>query len=240
MPDGGGREGLGVSHQFHECGGVEDRHREIQGPEVRCHLELGLPGPNAAALDAWAGSALDELGNPHSLGHLGDLLSLPHLFLIATEVVVLHAEDAMDAIEGTLQGHRIRRVGLDDLGTPAGRGRGPCFRPGSWSEPEPTNGPAAGGGSPPHPQAGRPHHRDHPSVVLRHRCRPPAKTSLSDEIQRTPARTSPIRHLDDRAPGHGVALLTTPRAVFKHVAWPPAQLMSPPTTSRLAAAILVG
>jgi hypothetical protein len=42
------------------------------------------------------------MSDPHPLGHLGDLLSLPHLPLIAAEVVVLHAEDAMDALKGAL------------------------------------------------------------------------------------------------------------------------------------------
>ena len=79
VPDGGGREELGLGHQFHERRGVEDRSREIEGPEVRRHLHLGLPGPNAAVLDAWASAAVDELGDAHPLGHLGDLLSLPHL-----------------------------------------------------------------------------------------------------------------------------------------------------------------
>jgi hypothetical protein len=74
------------------------------------------PRTQAAALDAWASAAVDELGDAHPLGHLGDPPSLPHLPVIAADVVVLHAEDAMDAIEGTLQGHGIRHVGLDDLG----------------------------------------------------------------------------------------------------------------------------
>lgn len=84
--------------------GVEDRGGEIEGRYVRRHLELCLPGPNAAALDAWTSAAVDELGGAHSLGHLGDLLSLLHLSFVAAEVVVLHAEDAMDAIQGHAPG----------------------------------------------------------------------------------------------------------------------------------------
>jgi hypothetical protein len=38
-----------------------------------------------------------------TVSHLGDVLSLPHLPLVAADVVVLHAEDAMDAIEGALR-----------------------------------------------------------------------------------------------------------------------------------------
>jgi hypothetical protein len=154
------------------------RSGEIEGPYVRCHLELCLPGPNAAALDAWASAAVDELRNAHSLGHLGDLLSLPHLPLEAADVVVLHAEDAMDAFEGTLQGRRIGHVGLDDLDAKLGDGAGllsirvPGQRP---------NRPMVlqqAAGHRPTLQAGRPHHRDDASVVLSHRCRLPHQDKL--------------------------------------------------------------
>jgi hypothetical protein len=39
-------------------------------------------------------------------------------------VVVLDAEDAVDAFEGTLQGSGIGQVGLDDLGAKLGDGAG--------------------------------------------------------------------------------------------------------------------
>jgi hypothetical protein len=33
VPDGGGREELGLGHQFHERGGVEDRCGQLEGPD---------------------------------------------------------------------------------------------------------------------------------------------------------------------------------------------------------------
>jgi hypothetical protein len=39
-------------------------------------------------------------------------------------VVVLHAEDAIDAIKGTFQGRRIGQVGLHDLDAKLGDGAG--------------------------------------------------------------------------------------------------------------------
>jgi hypothetical protein len=105
------------------------------------------------------------------LGHLGDLLSLPHLPRIAAEVVVLDAEDAMDAIEGALQGYGVRRVGLDDLGAQLGDGAGllPLRLPGQGPNRPMVLQQAAG--HRPTLQAGRPDHRDDLSVVLSHRCR---------------------------------------------------------------------
>ena len=139
---------------------------------------LVSPGANAGVLDAWAGAAVDEQGNAHPLGHLGDLLSLPDLPLIAAEVVVLHAEDAMDAVEGALKGRRIGQVGLDDLGAELGEGLGllPIRVPGERPDRSMVLQQAASHRTA--LQAGRPHHRDDPSVVLGHRCRPsPTNTS---------------------------------------------------------------
>jgi hypothetical protein len=80
---------------------------------------------------------VDGMSDADPLGRLGDLLALPHLPLEAAEVVVLHAEDAMDPIQGALQGHGIRCVGLDDLGAKLGEGAGllPIRVPGQGPNP---------------------------------------------------------------------------------------------------------
>jgi hypothetical protein len=88
-------------------------------------------------------------------------------------VVVLHAEDAMNAIEGTLQGHGIGHVGLDDLGAELGDGSGLLSIWASGQGPNRSMALQQAAGHRATLQAGRPHHRDDPSVVLCHRCRRP-------------------------------------------------------------------
>jgi hypothetical protein len=77
----------------------------------------------------------------------------------------------MDAIQGALQGHGIGHVGLDDLGAKLGDDAGlvTIRVPGQRPNPPMVLQQAAGHRAT--LQAGRPHHRDDPSVVLRHRRR---------------------------------------------------------------------
>ncbi len=119
------------------------------------------------------------------------------LSLIAADVVVLHAEDAIGPIEGTLQGCGIGQVGLDDLGAELSEGSGllPIGVPGQGPNPPMVLQQAVGHRTT--LQAGRPHHRDDLSVVLRHRCRPPAKTSLSDVILTNSGTDVSCRHIVD-------------------------------------------
>ena len=188
-----------------------------------CYLDLGLPGANAGALDADTGPAVDDMGNPHPLGRIGDVLSLPHLPLIAAEVVVLHAEDAMDRIEGTLQGRRIGQVGLDDLGAELGEGAGLlCFGvPGQGPNPLMVLQQAAGHRTP--LQAGRP-----TTAMIRASCCAIAVAPSQDKLERQDPNElrhgrllSPLRRWN--APWGGVADHNTRR--LQPLAWPPVQLM---------------
>jgi hypothetical protein len=88
-------------------------------------------------------------------------------------VVVLHAEDAVGAIEGALQGYGIGHVRLDDLGAELGEGAGllSIRVPGQGQDPPMVLQQAAGHRTA--LQAGRPRHRDDPSVAPRHRRRLP-------------------------------------------------------------------
>ena len=103
----------------------------------------------------------------------------------------------LDPIGGTLQGCGIGQVGLDDLGAELGEGSGllPLGVPGQGPNRPMVLQQAAGHRTT--LQAGRPHHRDDLSVVLRHRCRPPAKTSLSDVILTNSGTDVSCRHFAD-------------------------------------------
>ena len=113
-------------------------------------------------------------------GGVGDVLALLDLAVEATEVVVLHAVDAVGAGEGLFQRGPVRRVGLDHLGAQAGEG--PCRLAvglaGEGPHLPPPLEQAPGDGSA--LQARRPHDCDHLAPVLGHGAHCAASTAAGE------------------------------------------------------------